>query len=102
MRAEGLVAVAFICLFFPGVRRDSRSPCGERAERLLRIAPPPSVRRRSPWVRAIYRMRVFDAEIIELCVRWYISYRLSYRVLVQMMAERGVQLAFTNAAVTDS
>jgi transposase-like protein len=32
---------------------------------------------------------VFDAEIIELCVRWYITYRLSYRDLVGMMAERG-------------
>lgn len=32
---------------------------------------------------AIYRRRVFDAEVIELCVRWYISYRLSYRDLVQ-------------------
>src|SRR5450759_928787 len=38
----------------------------------------------------IYRRRVFDAEIIELCVRWYITYRLSYRDLVAMMAERGV------------
>jgi transposase-like protein len=25
----------------------------------------------------IYRGRVFDAEVIELCVRWYITYRLS-------------------------
>jgi transposase-like protein len=41
----------------------------------------------------IYRGRVFDAEIIELCVRWYITYRLSYRDLVEMMAERGVQVA---------
>jgi len=41
----------------------------------------------------IYRRRVFDAEIIELCVRWYITYRLSYRDLVAMMAERGVILA---------
>ena len=38
----------------------------------------------------IYRRRRFDAEIIELCVRWYITYRLSYhRDLVAMMAERG-------------
>ena len=36
----------------------------------------------------IYRKRAFDADIIELCVRWYISYRLSYRDLVEMMAER--------------
>jgi transposase-like protein len=25
--------------------------------------------------------RQFDTEIIVLCVRWYISYRLSYRAL---------------------
>jgi hypothetical protein len=37
----------------------------------------------------IYRRRRFDAEIIELCVRWYITCRLSYRDLVAMMAERG-------------
>jgi hypothetical protein len=31
-----------------------------------------------PIVRdSIYRRRRFDAEIIELCVRWYITYRLS-------------------------
>jgi transposase-like protein len=41
----------------------------------------------------IYRRWVFDAEIIELCVRWYITYRLSYRDLVGMMAERGVMVA---------
>ena len=37
----------------------------------------------------MYRRRRFDGEIIELCVRWYITYRLSYRDLVAMMAERG-------------
>ena len=41
----------------------------------------------------IYRQRVFNADIIELCVRWYITYRLSYRDLVEMMAERGVKVA---------
>ncbi len=41
----------------------------------------------------MYRQRGFDADIIELCVRWYITYRLSYRDLVEMMAERGVDLA---------
>jgi hypothetical protein len=34
---------------------------------------------------------VFDAEVIELCVRWYITYRLSYRDLVEIMAERRIQ-----------
>ena len=44
-----------------------------------------------PIVRdLIYRRRRFDAEIIELCVRWYITYRLSYRDLRAMMAERGI------------
>ena len=39
--------------------------------------------------------RQFDAEIIVLCVRWYITYRLSYRDLVAMMAERGVIISHT-------
>ena len=43
----------------------------------------------------VYRRRRFDAEIIELCVRWYIIYRLSYRDLVAMMAERGVIVSHT-------
>jgi hypothetical protein len=38
----------------------------------------------------IYRRRRFEPEIIELCVRSYLTYRLSYRELVEMMAERGV------------
>jgi len=37
----------------------------------------------------IYRRRRFASDTIELCVRWYITYRLSYRDLVAMMAERG-------------
>jgi transposase-like protein len=41
----------------------------------------------------MYRQRAFDAEVIQLCVRWYITYRLSYRDLVEMMAERGVKVA---------
>jgi transposase-like protein len=36
----------------------------------------------------IYRCRRFSSETIELCVRWYITYRLSYRDLAAMMAER--------------
>src|SRR6202051_2146780 len=41
----------------------------------------------------IYRQRAFDADIIQLCVRWYVTYRLSYRDLVEMMAERGIKIA---------
>ena len=44
---------------------------------------------------AMHRRRSFDADIIELCVRWYITYRLSYRDLVAMMAERGVEVSHT-------
>jgi transposase-like protein len=33
----------------------------------------------------IYRKRAFDADIIEVRMRWYITYRLSYRDLVEMM-----------------
>jgi hypothetical protein len=41
----------------------------------------------------IYRRRRFQSEVIELCVRWYLTYRLSYRDLVEMMAERGITLS---------
>src|ERR1700721_2163527 len=37
--------------------------------------------------------RHFDREVIILCVRWYLRYKLSFRDLVEMMAERGLQLA---------
>jgi transposase-like protein len=43
----------------------------------------------------IYRGRRFQTETIELCVRWYITYRLSYRDLAAMMAERGVVVSHT-------
>lgn len=37
----------------------------------------------------------FNHEIIVLCVRWYVTYKLSYRDLVEMMEERGILLAHT-------
>jgi Arm DNA-binding domain len=43
----------------------------------------------------IYRRRRFSAETIELCVRGYITYRLSYRDLVAMMAEREIVVSHT-------
>src|SRR5580704_9980001 len=39
--------------------------------------------------------RHFDREFVVLCVRWYLSYKLSYRDLVAIMSERGVFLAHT-------
>src|SRR6266404_3607624 len=44
---------------------------------------------------ALFKRRHFDQEIILLCVRWYITYKLSYRDLKAMMAERGIDLAHT-------
>jgi len=43
----------------------------------------------------MYRGRVFDCGVNKLCVRWYITYRLCYRDLVAIMAERGVEVSYT-------
>jgi transposase-like protein len=43
----------------------------------------------------IYRRCRFSAETIELCVRWFITYRLSYRNLAAMMAERDITVSHT-------
>jgi transposase-like protein len=44
---------------------------------------------------ALFRGRHFNHEIITLCVRWYVTYKLSYRDLVEMMAERNVDVVHT-------
>lgn len=43
----------------------------------------------------LFKGRHFEQEIIVLCVRWYLRYKLSYRDLVEMMAERGLSVAHT-------
>ena len=43
----------------------------------------------------LFKGRHFNHEIITLCVRWYVTYKLSYRDLVEMMAERHVDIAHT-------
>ena len=43
----------------------------------------------------LFQGRHFDREVIVLCVRWYLRFKLSYRDLVEMMAERGLSLAHT-------
>jgi len=35
----------------------------------------------------IYLRRRYALELVELCVRWYLTYRLSYRDLSAVMAE---------------
>ena len=41
----------------------------------------------------LFKSRHFDHEIITLCVRWYVTYKLSYRDLAEMMTERHVDVA---------
>ena len=43
----------------------------------------------------LFAGRHFDRAVIILCVRWYLRFKLSYRDLVEMMAERGLDLAHT-------
>jgi transposase-like protein len=43
----------------------------------------------------VFKGRHFDQEIIVLCIRWYLTFKLSSRDLVQMMAERGITLSHT-------
>ena len=43
----------------------------------------------------LFKGRHFDREVIVLCVRWYLFYKLSSRDLVEMMSERGIALAHT-------
>src|ERR1700716_3422546 len=46
-------------------------------------------------VEELFEGRHFDREVIILCVRWYLRFKLSLRDLVEMMAERGLSMAHT-------
>jgi transposase-like protein len=48
-----------------------------------------------PTTADLFKGRYFDREIIILCVRWHLRFKLSFRDLVEMMAERAVSLAHT-------
>jgi transposase-like protein len=50
---------------------------------------------RTPLVPGSLQGTAFDQEIIVLCVRWYLTFKLSFRDLVQMMAERGIAITHT-------
>ncbi len=43
----------------------------------------------------LFKYRRYQAEIILLCVRWYLRYSLSYRDLEEMMTERGLSVDHT-------
>jgi IS6 family transposase len=42
-----------------------------------------------------FKWRHFEAEIILLCVRWYVGYALSYRDLEELLLERGLHIDHT-------
>ncbi|HEX3399914.1 MAG TPA: IS6 family transposase [Acetobacteraceae bacterium] len=48
-----------------------------------------------PSLDELVEGRHFDREIIVLCVRWYLRFKLSFRDLVEMMAERGLSMTHT-------
>lgn len=42
----------------------------------------------------------FDRRVIVLCIRWYVTYKLSYRDLVEMMMDSGgVDVAYDDPAL---
>ena len=41
---------------------------------------------------SLFKRRRFPDEIIQLCVRWYCKYGISYRDQAEMMKERGVEI----------
>jgi transposase-like protein len=43
----------------------------------------------------LFEGRHFHRDVIVLCVRWYLRFKLSLRDLVEMMAERGLSMAHT-------
>ena len=43
----------------------------------------------------LFKGRHFDWEVVVLCVRWHLRFKLSYRDLIETMAERGLLLAHT-------
>ena len=46
-------------------------------------------------VEELFKGRHFDQEIVVLCIRWYLTFKLSFRDLVAMMSERGIGMAHT-------
>jgi transposase, IS6 family len=46
-------------------------------------------------LQSLFKWKHFESDIILLCVRWYLKYSLSYRMLVEMMTERGLTITHT-------
>ena len=50
-------------------------------------------------VEEMFKGRHFDQEIVVLCVRWYLSFKLSFRDLVAIISERDLKMAHNDSAV---
>ena len=48
-------------------------------------------------VEELFKGRHFDRDVVILCVRWYLRFKLSLRDLVEMMVERGLSMAHTTS-----
>ena len=46
-------------------------------------------------IAKLFKWKHFLPEIILLCIRWYLKYKLSFRNLVEMMLERGLSIVHT-------
>jgi len=46
-------------------------------------------------VEELFKGRHFGRDVVILCVRWYLRFKLSLRDLVEMMVERGLSMAHT-------
>ncbi|GMA65823.1 hypothetical protein GCM10025859_63360 [Alicyclobacillus fastidiosus] len=42
-----------------------------------------------------FKWKHFESHIILMAVRWYLQYSLSYRDIVELLKERGVQVSHT-------
>ena len=47
---------------------------------------------------ALFKGSHFEAEIIVVCLRWYLRYSLSYRDLEERMGERGLKVDHSTIA----
>lgn len=45
--------------------------------------------------KSLFKWKHFESEIILLCVRWYLKYPLSFRMLEEIMDERGIDVKHT-------
>jgi transposase-like protein len=51
------------------------------------------MRKQSPKRNPLFAKRWFQDDVIILCVRWYLRFRLSYRDLASIVAEMGIAVA---------